>query len=151
MQVHRLRFDNSEMASAVFVEMRERERKKPAEAYRASTGAEAPSDPSQLPAAEIAMTHARLLTGADPRAAPGFPLGAVVYYEVRLHPQPQPHPHPHPPHPHPNPNPNVVCHEVRLRAPGHEGHIVPLDEQVDRCSFNSSPRVDLTLTTRRST
>jgi hypothetical protein len=32
MQVHRLRFDNSEMASAVFVEMRERERKKPAEA-----------------------------------------------------------------------------------------------------------------------
>ena len=26
MQVHRLRFDNSEMASAVFVEMRERER-----------------------------------------------------------------------------------------------------------------------------
>ena len=91
MQVHRLRFDNSEMASAVFVEMRERERKKPAEAYRASTGAEPPSDPSQLPAAEIAMTHARLLTAADPRAAPGFPLGAVVYYEVRLYRHPRPH------------------------------------------------------------
>ena len=42
-------------------------------------------------------------------------------------------------------------HEVRLRAPGHEGHIVPLDEQVDRYSINPNPRVDLTLTTRRST
>ena len=99
--MHRLRFDNSEMASAVYVEMRERERKKPVDAYRTSTGAEAPSDPSQLPAGQLIMTHARLLTGADIRAAPGFPSGAIVYYEVRL------------------------------RAPGHEGHILALDEQVD--------------------
>ena len=99
--VHRLRFDNSEIASAVYVEVRERERKKPADAYRASTGAEPPSDPSQLPPGQLTMTHARLLTGADTRAAPGFPSGAVVYYEVRL------------------------------RSPGHEAHILPLDEQVD--------------------
>ena len=107
MQVHRLRFDNSEIASAVYVEMREAKegglvlRKKPADAYRASTGAEPPSDPSQLPPDQLTMTHARLLTGADTRTTPSFPSGAVVYYEVRL------------------------------RAPGHEAHILPLDEQVD--------------------
>ena len=98
--VHRLRFDNSASAAAVFVELFECERRPPGEASGADSiseltlTAEADGDDAEVRTkleyvkkvaeGKLPLTHSRFLTGVETRPATGFQYGAVIHYEVRV-------------------------------------------------------------------